>query len=105
MKTRARARRWHEEVQLLQEEMRRVLVFFEWKATWWRDLECQRHAGLSTTLCVGLAACAEKQARMYEAPRIEVPEHVGALSHGSTTSRAVGRRASSHARRRQSQSA
>lgn len=67
MKTRARARRWREEVQLLQEEMRRVLVFFEWKATWWRDLECQRHAGLSTALCVGLAAYAEKQARMYEA--------------------------------------
>ncbi len=27
----------------------------------------QRHAGLSTALCVGLAAYAEKQARMYEA--------------------------------------
>ncbi|KAA1478738.1 hypothetical protein DENSPDRAFT_788380, partial [Dentipellis sp. KUC8613] len=34
-KGRARARRWNEEVQLLTEEMRRVLVFLQWKQAWW----------------------------------------------------------------------
>ncbi|KAJ7099018.1 hypothetical protein C8R44DRAFT_593419, partial [Mycena epipterygia] len=35
-KTRARAHRWTEEVDLLEEEMRRILVFLEWRAGWWR---------------------------------------------------------------------
>jgi hypothetical protein len=26
---------WSEEVELLQEEMQRVLQFFGWQATWW----------------------------------------------------------------------
>ena len=34
-KSRARANRASEEVLLLREEMRRVLVFLEWKAQWW----------------------------------------------------------------------
>jgi hypothetical protein len=34
-KARARAMHWSEEVELLQEEMRRVLQFFGWQATWW----------------------------------------------------------------------
>ena len=34
-RVRARAMRWSEEVLLLREEMRRVLVFLEWQATWW----------------------------------------------------------------------
>ena len=34
-KSKARAERWREEVILLSEEMRRVLVYFEWKARWW----------------------------------------------------------------------
>ncbi|KAJ7457415.1 hypothetical protein FB451DRAFT_1341923 [Mycena latifolia] len=38
-KTRARSRQWTEEVDLLEEEMRRVLVFLEWKAGWWRLLK------------------------------------------------------------------
>ncbi|KAJ7585742.1 hypothetical protein C8J56DRAFT_1053046 [Mycena floridula] len=33
----ARLRRWKEEVALLREEMRRVLVTLEWKACWWED--------------------------------------------------------------------
>jgi hypothetical protein len=36
-KGRARALRWTEEVQLLMEEMRRVLVFLEWKAAFWEE--------------------------------------------------------------------
>ncbi|KAH7919992.1 hypothetical protein BV22DRAFT_1022037, partial [Leucogyrophana mollusca] len=36
-KTRARAARWSEEVELLTEEKRRVLAFFRWHAAWWDD--------------------------------------------------------------------
>ena len=31
----ARKQRWEEEVLLLQEEMRCVIVFYEWKSQWW----------------------------------------------------------------------
>ncbi|TFY54862.1 hypothetical protein EVG20_g9538 [Dentipellis fragilis] len=34
-KARARARRWKEEIELLTEEMRRTLVFLQWKENWW----------------------------------------------------------------------
>lgn len=36
-KARARALRWSEEVELLQEEMRRVLQFLTVQAQWWED--------------------------------------------------------------------
>ncbi|KAF7975075.1 hypothetical protein HWV62_10461 [Athelia sp. TMB] len=36
-KCQARAARWHEELMLLKEEMRRVLQFGEWKEQWWKD--------------------------------------------------------------------
>jgi len=35
-KTHARANRWQEEVILLMEEMRHVVVYLDWKALWWR---------------------------------------------------------------------
>ncbi|KAF8059257.1 hypothetical protein FPV67DRAFT_1395314, partial [Lyophyllum atratum] len=35
VKARARADRWREEVMLLEEEMRRVLEYCEWRASWW----------------------------------------------------------------------
>ncbi|KAJ7106165.1 hypothetical protein C8R44DRAFT_745254 [Mycena epipterygia] len=38
-KTWARAHRWTEEVDLLEDEMRRILVFVEWHTAWWRDLK------------------------------------------------------------------
>ncbi|KAG1767726.1 hypothetical protein EV702DRAFT_1050261 [Suillus placidus] len=34
-KARARAHRWEEEVELLHEEMRRVIAFLDWHARWW----------------------------------------------------------------------
>ncbi|KAI0747825.1 hypothetical protein C8Q80DRAFT_1316398 [Daedaleopsis nitida] len=37
-KARARAQRWSEECELLQEEMHRVLAYHEWRGSWW---ECQ----------------------------------------------------------------
>ncbi|KIK34338.1 hypothetical protein CY34DRAFT_98209 [Suillus luteus UH-Slu-Lm8-n1] len=36
-KARARAMRWKEEVELLREEMRRILQFFDWQATSWDE--------------------------------------------------------------------
>lgn len=36
-KAKSRADRWEEEVRLLDEEMRRVLVYNNWKAEWWRS--------------------------------------------------------------------
>ncbi|KAI0748683.1 hypothetical protein C8Q80DRAFT_1219730 [Daedaleopsis nitida] len=35
-RARARAQRWSEECDLLQEEMRRVLAYHEWHSSWWR---------------------------------------------------------------------
>lgn len=36
-KARARANRWAEEVDLVQEEMRRVLTYFDWQGRWWDE--------------------------------------------------------------------
>ncbi|KAI0684251.1 hypothetical protein BC835DRAFT_1409185 [Cytidiella melzeri] len=63
----AHVRRWAEESQLLQEEMRRVVVFFDWKARWWREQARLRCGNISASLASGLTAYAEKQAHMYEA--------------------------------------
>ncbi|KAJ7500537.1 hypothetical protein B0H11DRAFT_2225527 [Mycena galericulata] len=41
-KTRARAMRWTEEVDLLEEEMRRVGEFLAWRSNWWKDCVDQR---------------------------------------------------------------
>ena len=62
-KTKARADRWEEEVVLLDEEMRRVLVFCNWKAAWWKEQVSLRNA-LPRTLMEGLHAYAGEQAGM-----------------------------------------
>ncbi|KAJ7707008.1 hypothetical protein B0H14DRAFT_2207870, partial [Mycena olivaceomarginata] len=36
-KTRARANHWAEEVDLLEEEMRRVDMFLQWRSGWWKE--------------------------------------------------------------------
>ncbi|KAJ7447609.1 hypothetical protein B0H11DRAFT_1744856 [Mycena galericulata] len=41
-KTRARAMRWREEVDLLEEEMRRTGEFLAWRSNWWKDCIDQR---------------------------------------------------------------
>ncbi|KAJ7070273.1 hypothetical protein B0H15DRAFT_918090 [Mycena belliarum] len=41
-KTRARAMRQQEQVDLLEEEMRRVLVFLRWRADWWEGMAGER---------------------------------------------------------------
>jgi hypothetical protein len=62
--------RWAEEVTLLQEEMRRVLAFLEWRADWWINrgssmaMAC---SGSSAPYIEGLFAYAARQAKIQRA--------------------------------------
>ncbi|KAJ7032307.1 hypothetical protein C8F04DRAFT_1262054 [Mycena alexandri] len=70
-KTRARAHRWREEVDLLEEEMRRILVFLEWRAWWWRGLKDNRPEVVETaTMQEGFNAYAERQAVIQEKMKV-----------------------------------
>lgn len=60
-KARARSRRWHEELLLLEEEMRRCLQYCVWRADWW-DWQATRHRDISDVLAEGLSAYASEQA-------------------------------------------
>ncbi|KAF8137969.1 hypothetical protein K438DRAFT_1638774, partial [Mycena galopus ATCC 62051] len=60
-KARARADQWREELILLEEEMRRVLAFCQWKARWW-DERRRARAGVSAELAEGISAYAKEQA-------------------------------------------
>ncbi|KIJ60877.1 hypothetical protein HYDPIDRAFT_116748 [Hydnomerulius pinastri MD-312] len=68
-KSRARARRWSEEVVLLKEEMRRVQAFFASKARWWRECALKRD-DTREDLREGLGAYAARQAALYHALRL-----------------------------------
>jgi hypothetical protein len=61
VKARACALRWKEELILLEEEMRRVLVFGTWMSSWWEQ-QAGRRQGLREDLAEGLAAYAAEQA-------------------------------------------
>ncbi|KAG1765487.1 hypothetical protein EV702DRAFT_67561 [Suillus placidus] len=65
-KARARAMRWAEEVELLKEEMRRILQFFEWRAQCWdeRGLEDALHDVVDDDEREGLLAYAKRQASL-----------------------------------------
>lgn len=67
-KQRARAHRWVEECLLLREEMRRVLQFFEWRATQWeaRIAQDRLHTG---AILEGATAYAHHQAALQRALR------------------------------------
>ena len=60
-RTRARVMRFEEEVELLQEEMRRTLAFLQWQSAWWQD--CRDESLLVSDLLqsAGTLAYAEKQ--------------------------------------------
>lgn len=61
----ARADRWEEEVALLQEEMRRVVQFLEWRSRDWLS-KVDARAGNSTPMVrTGLSAYAKKQASIF----------------------------------------
>ena len=60
-KARARMMRWEEEFLILQEEMRRVIAWFEWKATWWEE-QATRRTDCAPDILAGVSAYAYKQA-------------------------------------------
>ncbi|KAG1744823.1 hypothetical protein EDB19DRAFT_1894525 [Suillus lakei] len=62
-KARARAHRWEEEVQLLREEMRRVIAFLDWHAGWW-DMQGIQCAFGSLQAREGALAYARRQANL-----------------------------------------
>ena len=64
-KTHARANRWQEEVLLVQEEMRRVIAFLDWKATWWHS-QGRRHSDVRDDIKAGLAAYAARQSHLMQ---------------------------------------
>lgn len=59
-KSRARTRRWDEEVELVVEEMRRVLCYMDWRSQYWQSLVSKREV-LDSTVREGIAAYASKQ--------------------------------------------
>ncbi|KAF8216980.1 hypothetical protein K438DRAFT_1953860 [Mycena galopus ATCC 62051] len=63
-RTKARKTRWEEEVQLLEEEMRRTLRYLEWKASWWETRQDARSQA-SSDLQATLRAYALKQAWLH----------------------------------------
>jgi hypothetical protein len=65
-KTQARAERFAKEVELVLEEMKRVLRYFSWKASWWRDIMGNRS---NEHIRAGCAAYSQKQAFINEAMR------------------------------------
>ncbi|KAH7904648.1 hypothetical protein BJ138DRAFT_1018848, partial [Hygrophoropsis aurantiaca] len=66
-KSRARTERWQEEKYLVAEEMRRVLAYFNYKSTWWREQAVRRNSHISSSLRNGLSAYAHKQAAVFGA--------------------------------------
>ena len=62
-KSQARVKHWEEEVLIIQEEMRRVIQYFEWKGTWWHEQAGVRAVG-EVSILHGVHAYAEKQAAL-----------------------------------------
>ena len=65
MTCRARADRWMEEEELLQEEMRRVIVYLEWKSRAWTEKVGVRAGSCTPDIQHGIDAYARKQANTY----------------------------------------
>ena len=65
MTCRARADRWVEEEELLQEEMRRVIVYLEWKSRTWSEKVGVRTGSCTPDIQRGVNANARKQANIY----------------------------------------
>ncbi|TEB21686.1 hypothetical protein FA13DRAFT_1582307, partial [Coprinellus micaceus] len=57
-----RVQRWREEVQLIKEEMCRVVVYLHWKAGWWEGQGIRRSDDIDVDVAHGLEAYSAKQA-------------------------------------------
>lgn len=69
MKSRARANQWKEEIQLVEEEMRRALEFGRWSQNLWMQRATLR-TGTTSQLQEGLMAYAAEMADMEDRRRI-----------------------------------
>ncbi|KAJ6458992.1 hypothetical protein C8R45DRAFT_913193 [Mycena sanguinolenta] len=67
-RAKTRKSRWDEEVELLREEMCRVLRYLEWEKARWADLEKRvaEHQDMTIDIRAGLTAYASKQADLFE---------------------------------------
>jgi hypothetical protein len=63
VKAHARVQRWEEEYLLVQEEMRRTVVYLDWKAEWW-NLRALLPPFRAADVAHGISAYAAKQAAM-----------------------------------------
>lgn len=61
--TRARMCWWNEELLMIQEEMRRVLAYFEWRSLWWLE-QGNRRTCLESSIQSGVVAYAHKQSTL-----------------------------------------
>jgi hypothetical protein len=61
--TRARMCRWKEELLMIQEEMRRVLAYFEWRSAWWLE-QANKRLNLESSFQSGVVAYAHKQSTL-----------------------------------------
>jgi hypothetical protein len=59
VKARARMMRWKEELLIVQEEMRRVLAYQQWRAAWWKERNFQHS---EPAIVSGISGYAHKQA-------------------------------------------
>lgn len=61
--------RWEEEVELLEEEMRRTLQFFRHKADWWYSRQTSSIGGATEDYLEGFRAYALSQCSVYQTLR------------------------------------
>lgn len=67
--------RWEEEVALLLEEMRRVIVYRRWNADLWRKRGREQLAELDTIYQQGLSAFAAEQASIHDRVADDLESH------------------------------
>jgi len=72
-KTRACMMRWQEESLILQEEMRRVIAWFEWKGNWWEEQATHR-TNAEPEILRGISAYAYKQADLVHCMAVRCAE-------------------------------
>jgi hypothetical protein len=89
-KSRTRAWRWTEEVDLLEQEMDRVLRFLRWKEAWWTKLQDQRPSVVEDPiLSEGFAAYAQRQSEIQRHLRLrfegnwrDIPRYIDIAREG-----------------------